>query len=89
MASYLNWLISLVVTIVTVVLILNALVSFMPLEPWHPVKRFLNQLADPIVRPFRNLLPPTGMIDFTPMIALIVVQIVGKILVALVTAAFR
>jgi len=88
-ASYLTQLISLVVTIITVVLILNALISFMPLEPWHPVKRFLNQLAEPIVRPFRNILPPTGMIDFTPMIALIVVQIIGQILVVLVRSAFR
>jgi len=88
-ASYLTQLISLVVTIITVVLILNALISFMPLEPWHPVKRFLNQLAEPIVRPFRNILPPTGMIDFTPMIALIVVQIIGQMLVVLVRSAFR
>jgi YggT family protein len=88
-ASYLVSLISLVVTIITIVLILNALISFTPLEPWHPVRRVLNQLAEPIVRPFRNILPPTGMIDFTPMIALIVVQIAGQILIALVRSAFR
>jgi YggT family protein len=88
-ASYLVSLIWWVVTIITIVLILNALISFTPLEPWHPVRRVLNQLAEPIVRPFRNILPPTGMIDFTPMIALIVVQIVGQILIALVRSAFR
>ena len=89
MASYLVSLISLVVTLITIVLILNALISFTPLEPWHPVRRVLSQLAEPIVRPFRNLLPPTAGIDFTPMIALIVVQIVGQILIALVRSAFR
>jgi YggT family protein len=88
-ASYLVWLISLVVWIITIVLILNALMSFTPLEPWHPVRRFLNQLAEPIMRPFRNILPPTGMVDFTPMIAVIVIQIVGQILIALVQSAFR
>ena len=89
MASYLVSLISLVVTIITIVLIVDALMSFTPLEPWHPVRRFFDQIADPIVRPFRNILPPTGAIDFTPMIALIVVQIVGQILIALVRSAFR
>ena len=89
MASYLNALIDLVVGIVVVVLILNALVSFMPLEPWHPVRRFLNQLAEPIVRPFRNILPPTGMIDFSPMIALFVIWTIGQILKVLVSTAFR
>jgi YggT family protein len=88
-ASYLVSLISLLVTIITVVLILNALISFTPLEPWHPVRRVLNQLAEPFVRPFRNILPASGMIDFTPMIALIVIQIIGQILIVLVRSAFR
>jgi YggT family protein len=88
-ASYLVSLISLVVTIITVLLILKALISFAPIEPWHPVRRFLDQLADPIVRPFRNILPPMGMIDFSPMIALIVIQIVGQILIVLVQSVFH
>ena len=89
MALYLISLIQLVVWIVAAVLILNSLISFTPLEPWHPVRRILNQLAEPIVRPFRNIVPPTGMIDFTPMIALVVVIIVGRILEALVQSAFH
>lgn len=89
MALYLISLIQLVVWIVAAVLILNSLISFTPLEPWHPVRRILNQLAEPIVRPFRNIVPPTGMIDFTPMIALVVVIIVGRILEALVQSVFH
>ncbi len=84
MQSYLVSLIGLVVTLVSLLLIANALISFAPLEPWHPVRRTLNQLAEPILRPFRNILPPTGAIDFSPMLALIVIQILGQILVALV-----
>jgi YggT family protein len=78
--------IKLVVTLISLLLIANALISFAPIEPWHPVRRTLNQLAEPILRPFRNLLPPTGPIDFSPMLALIVVQIIGLILIALVSA---
>jgi YggT family protein len=87
--SYLVSLISVVVTIITILLILDALISFAPLEPWHPVRRTLDQLAGPIVRPFRNILPPMGMMDFSPMIALIVIQIVGQILIALVRSVFH
>jgi YggT family protein len=82
--TYLVAVIQLVVTLVSLLLIANALISFAPLEPWHPVRRTLNQLAEPILRPFRNILPPTGAIDFSPMLALIVIQILGQILVALV-----
>ena len=86
MQSYLVAVIQIVVILVSLLLIANALISFTPLEPWHPVRRTLNQLAEPILRPFRNILPPTGAIDFSPMLALIVIQILGQILIALVRA---
>jgi len=82
--TYFVAVIQLMVTLVSLLLIANALISFAPLEPWHPVRRTLNLLAEPILRPFRNILPPTGAIDFSPMLALIVIQILGQILIALV-----
>ena len=88
MANYLSLLIQMVVNIITVVLILNALMSFAPLDPWHPARRFLNNLAEPLVRPFRNLIPPAGMFDFSVMVALIAYQLAGRILIALIQSSF-
>lgn len=88
MASYLALLVQMVVNIITVVLILNALISFAPLEPWHPARRFLNNLAEPLVRPFRNLIPPAGMFDFSIMVALIAYQLAGRLLIILIQSAF-
>src|SRR5690349_11896574 len=42
---------------------------------------FLREVAEPYLRLFRKLLPPIGMIDFTPMIAIIVLGIVWRIVV--------
>lgn len=88
MASALIAAVNLVVTIITWVLVLDALISFAPLEPWHPVRRTLDQLAEPIVRPFRGLLPPLGMFDLSVMLALVVVQILGQVIILLISAAF-
>jgi YggT family protein len=44
------------------------------------------ELSEPILRPFQRLIPTTGMIDFTPMVALIVLWI-GQQLVAYVIEA--
>ena len=88
MQGYLVSLVNLIVTLITVLLILDALISFAPIDPWHPVRRFLDQMAEPIVRPFRNLLPSMGMFDFSIMIALIVVQILGQILIVIIRSAF-
>jgi YggT family protein len=80
--------IDIIVYTITIVLILHALMSFAPLEPWHPVRRTLAQIAEPIVQPFRNLIPPVGMFDFSIMVALIVIQILGELIKVLVRAAF-
>ncbi len=87
MEAYLIGLVELIVTLITVLLILNVLASFV-LDPWHPARRFLNQLAEPLLRPFRGLLPPVGMFDFTIMLALIVIQILGQLVILLIRTAF-
>ncbi len=88
MAAALVVIIELVVQLLTILLILYALMSFAPIDPWHPVRRTLTQIAEPFVRPFRNLLPQVGMFDFSIMIALIVVQIGGYLLRTMIQSAF-
>ena len=38
----------------------------------HPFVRLTNQIIDPYMRPFRNIIPPIGLIDISPMIAILV-----------------
>ena len=88
MQSYLIGLVNLVVTLITILLIANSVVSYLNLEPWHPVRRTLNQLSEPLLRPFRNVLPPAGMFDLSPLVALIVIQLLGKLIIVFIQAAF-
>jgi len=77
-----------IVNLISIVLILHALMSFAPIEPWHPVRRFLDQIAEPIIRPFRGLIPPVGMFDFSIMVAIIVIQILGELVKVMIRSAF-
>lgn len=36
----------------------------------------INRLLDPVLRPIRKLLPQTGMIDFSPLVLIIVLNII-------------
>ena len=76
------------VNLLSIVLILHALMSFAPIDPWHPVRRFLDQIAEPIIRPFRGLIPPVGMFDFSIMVAIIVIQILGELVKIMIRSAF-
>jgi len=81
-------LVTMFVNLLSIVLILHALMSFAPIEPWHPVRRFLDQIAEPIIRPFRGLIPPMGMFDFSIMVAIIVIQILGELVKIMIRSAF-
>jgi YggT family protein len=89
LAIYLIGLVKIIVNLITVILILEALMSWAPLDPWHPVRRILRQLSEPIVRPFRNLIPPMGMLDLSIMAALLAVQLGGQLLILLIANIFQ
>ncbi|PKM45017.1 MAG: YggT family protein [Firmicutes bacterium HGW-Firmicutes-8] len=56
-------------------LILSFLPLFMRIDPYNPVVRFINETTEPLMAPFRRLVPPVGGIDFSPMIMLFVLQL--------------
>lgn len=37
----------------------------------------INALLDPVLRPIRRLMPDTGMIDFSPMVLILALNILG------------
>lgn len=53
------------------------------LSPYHPLRRTLNSIVQPLLAPIRRFMPPTGMIDFSPMVLIILIQVVETILIRL------
>ncbi|MDH5606617.1 MAG: YggT family protein [Anaerolineae bacterium] len=77
--------ISLIVRIFVLMLIINMLLSFF-VQPYHPVRMYLTRLLEPMLYPIRRYLPPTGMLDFSPLILLIFVQLLGNLLINLLVS---
>ncbi len=48
-------------------------------NPFHPVYAVLAQLSSPILRPLSRLLPPIQGFDLSSLVALILLQMVGHI----------
>ena len=51
------------------------------LSPYHPVRRTLNSIVQPLLAPIRRFMPPMGMIDLSPMVLIILIQLVETILI--------
>jgi YggT family protein len=58
----------------------RALLSWFPIDKEGPIPRALNSITDPILDPLRKVIPPIGMIDITPMVAMIGLFILASML---------
>jgi YggT family protein len=72
-----------VIRILTLVIVVNAVLSFV-MDPYHPVRQTLDRIVEPMLSPIRRLLPQTGPVDLSPLVLLIVLQVVDRVLISLV-----
>jgi YggT family protein len=71
-------LVRLVVQIEVILIFVRVLLSWFPgIPPWHPLARALAAVTDPVLLPFRRVIPTLGGLDFSPIIAIVVLQLVG------------
>lgn len=63
------------IEVYTWVLIIYILMSWFPNARESSFGRFLGTLAEPYLEPFRRIIPPLGMIDFSPWVALMVLRL--------------
>ena len=66
----------------SIVILARVLMSWVQVDPNSPLARTLIDLTEPVLAPIRNLLPPTMGLDFSPIIAMILLQIVGQMLMS-------
>jgi YggT family protein len=83
-APLLYSLIGFIADALTVLIIARIAVSWLGLSPWHPVVKWLRLIVDPILAPFRKILPNFSGIDFSPILAIIVIYFIAQILQNLV-----
>jgi YggT family protein len=83
-ANYLNAAFEVYIIVIVVYVLLNMMFSFglrPPYSRWtDAVLGFLKDVSDPYLRIFRRVIPSLGMIDLSPMIAIIVLVFLDRIL---------
>jgi YggT family protein len=81
-------LIDLAFTLYSLAFVARALLPWFRVSPYHPVMRFLIQITEPLLAPLRRYIRPMGGLDFTPMVALLLLWIVEQLLRTLIVALF-
>jgi YggT family protein len=49
----------------------------------NPFVEMVRNVTDPILRPIRSVLPDTGMLDLSPMVAILLLQVLERVLISM------
>lgn len=72
--------------IVVLVVIIDVLLSYF-LSPYHPLRINLDKIVNPMLAPIRRIVPSSFGLDFSPIILILLVQVVEYLLISLAMAA--
>ena len=81
---YLAYFINILFTLLWVAILGRVIISWINLSPDNPIVVLLYGITEPILAPIRRVLPSMGMIDLSPMVALIVMMIIQRVLLRLI-----
>ncbi len=68
------------IQLLSLAIFFRAILSWFVRDPYNPIVRALDAITEPILQPLRQIVPRMGMMDLTPLVAIIVLSIVGGIL---------
>ena len=71
--------INLLVTVITWLVIVKVILSYF-MSPYHPIRESIDRIVEPLLAPIRRILPQTGVIDFSPLVLIILLQVLEVVL---------
>lgn len=78
--------VELLFNIMTFAILARVLLSWFPTAPNNRLITILYDITDPILGPIRRMIPPVGMLDLSPIIAIVLLQVLEYIILSGVPA---
>ena len=73
--------ISLLLQLFELALLARIILSWFPnVDRSNPIIQFLFDVTEPVLKPIRDMLPPGGMFDFSPLIVFLIIQVLTTVL---------
>ena len=70
--------------VLTIAIVARALLSWFPDMQNSSLGRAVYSVTEPILAPFRQVVPMVGQFDISPIVAILVIQIIGGVLASIV-----
>lgn len=67
-------------TVLIWAIIIRAVLSWFPISPRNPALVVVLQITEPILAPLRRIVPRLGMLDITPVVAILLLLVLREVL---------
>ena len=69
--------------ILYILVLLKIILSYF-VDPFHPFRQSVDRLVDPLLKPIQRVVPTFGRFDFSPLILILLVDILFRILLTII-----
>lgn len=80
--SILETVVSFAGNILELLVIVSVILSYF-MDRYHPVRRWVDSVVDPMLMPIRRVVPLIGMLDISPIILIVLIRIVSNLIIKL------
>lgn len=56
-------------------IIANVFLTLLRINPYQPVVRFIYEITEPVLGFFKKIIPPIGVLDISPLVAILALQV--------------
>jgi len=74
--------INIVSRLLVLLVFISVILSYF-MDPYHPIRRGVDNIVEPMLAPIRRVVPLLGMLDFSPLVLILLIQLVKSLLVSL------
>jgi YggT family protein len=67
--------------VLSAAIFIRVLLSWFPIDPRNSLVTLLYDITEPILEPLRRVIPRLGMFDLSPLVALLLIQLLGRLAV--------
>lgn len=67
--------------LLVLLVVVSVILSYF-MDPYHPIRRSINSVVEPMLAPIRRVVPLIGMLDLSPLILIILLQLLSNIIVS-------
>lgn len=88
MTTYILQALSWIIQFLIIVIFIRAIISWLPIDRGSQIFVILDRLSEPVIAPLRRIVPRLGRIDITPLVAIILLQILDSVVKQMMDRSF-